>query len=79
MLDKVYSGLSYRAVVVCSVLRNQQHILNKLSLKQKCMSNKVCINQLMELLCQESHRNLTLCLPKSNGLIFANSVFMEML
>ena len=43
------------------------------------MSNKVCINQLMELLCQESHRNLTLCLPKSNGLVFANAVFMEML
>ena len=58
--DKLHLGMSYSAVVVCSMFMTQQHILNKVSLNNK-KRNKLCVDQLMRLL-PEACRDLTLCL-----------------
>ena len=70
-LVKLRSGVSYGAVVMSSMSKNPQHILNKVSLNRNTHSTKLCTNQLMKMLWPEAPRNLNPLL--SMGALVQNS------
>ena len=54
----------------------KQYIVNKMSLNRNTDETKLCIDWLIKLLCPEIHRNIIWIFPRSNGSLFANSMFL---